>query len=273
MENKGLKKRRNSFTLVELLVAMGVLILIFGFVLQFFVGSQKVWTSMAQRNRIYADARVAMDVMTTMLQNSFYSDGGIPFYIDRNSNTSGDEAHKIYFATKSRLNLPGDGDLKYVSFQRASTSGEQNPLMISIFCDEEKDNATYPFNYYFPPYGQGTVIDSSKASSDVRAKLNANLSSDDYGSVLIRHVMSFEIILYELDTSASGSGMSLVSSTTYSKQPYMVVLKLTLLSPADYKIWENISGTPQKSDFLTDHQYTFTRTVYLGNQPQMKIND
>lgn len=281
MKNKVFQKKRRNFTLIELLVAMGVLVIIFGFVLQFFVGSQKVWTSMERRNSIYADARVAMDVMTTMLQNSFYSDGGVPFFIDRS--TSG--KHKIYFATKSMQNLPGDSDLKYVSFQRNSATGKEEELKLSVFCDEEKNDATYPFYHYFPPYGQGTVADLAAAQSGVIAKLDVNLSSSTgtYKSILIRHVVSFEIIPYKIDTSATGSGISAIptasgSSNPYSQSPYcyfpyIVMLKLTLLSPADYKIWDQITDATQKSDFLTQHQYSFTRTVFLGEQSRMNIND
>ena len=110
MRKTAFNTARRRFTLVELLVSMGVLVIILGFILQFFIGSQRLWQSMEQRNNLYADARVAMDVMTTMLQNSFYSEGGIPFRIDRGTNYR----HKIYFATQSSQNLPG-GKLKYVS--------------------------------------------------------------------------------------------------------------------------------------------------------------
>ena len=66
MRKKVSNAAKCRFTLVELLVSMGVLLIILGFILQFFVGSQRLWQSMEQRNSLYADARVAMDVMTTM---------------------------------------------------------------------------------------------------------------------------------------------------------------------------------------------------------------
>lgn len=261
MKRRSNNKKQRRFTLVELLVAMGVLVVILGFVLQFFVGSQRVWTSMEQRNNVYADARVAMDIMTTMLQNTFYSDGGIPFLVDQG--TTG--KNKIYFATRTMQNLPG-GPLKYVTFQRSgsSTSGAaDDELRVSVFCDKESN-----FGYYFPPYGLGGVTNLATARTQVVTKLNDNLTSGTYGSVLIPRVTSFEVIPYKLKDSLSG--IERVTDATYDKPPFMVVLKLTMLSPADFKIWEQKTGTA-KDDFLKENAYTFSRAVYLGEQSRMNI--
>lgn len=253
-------KKQRRFTLVELLVAMGVLVIILGFVLEFFVGAQRVWTSMEQRNNVYADARVAMDIMTTMLQNTFYSDGGIPFRVDQG--TAG--KNKIYFATRTMQNLPG-GPLKYVSFQRGdgtASGGAEDELKVTVFCDKETD-----FGYYFPPYGLGGVTDLATALTKVVAKLDGNLTSSTYGSVLIPRVTSFEVIPYKLLNVSPG--ITPVTGT-YDKPPFMVVLKLTMLSPADFKIWNQKTGTA-KDDFLKEKAYTFSRAVYLGEQSRMNI--
>lgn len=250
-------KKQRRFTLIELLVAMGVLVIIFGFVLQFFIGSQRVWTSMEQRNNVYADARVAMDIMTTMLQNTFYSDGGIPFRVDQG--TAG--KNKIYFATRTMQNLPG-GPLKYVTFQRSSVANEEDRLLIAVFCDREKD-----FGYYFPPYGLGGVTNLATALTKVVTKLDDNLTNGAYSSVLVPRVTSFDVIPYKLlDVSP---GIAPVAGT-YDKPPFMVVLKLTMLSPADFKIWVDKTGTA-KDDFLKEKAYTFSRAVYLGEQSRMNI--
>jgi type II secretory pathway pseudopilin PulG len=272
MKSRAVKTIRR-FTLIELLVAMGVLVIILGFILQFFVGAQKVWTSMEQRNNIYADARVAMDIMTTMLQNTFYSDGGIPIRV--NFDTAGKS--KVYFATRSMQNLPG-GPLKYVTFQRSSTTGEEDQLKIAVFCDKEKD-----FGYYFPPYGLEGVTDLATAKTTVFDKLDTYLGKSDspYGSVLLRRVTSFDVIPYKQKDSAPG-----IDSVTspYDEVPFMVVLKLTMLSPADYRIWKQMSGTDDgvngkvettdndRVKFRKTHAYTFSRTVYLGEQSRLNIN-
>ena len=300
MKKKAINTAKHRFTLVELLVSMGVLVVILGFILQFFIGSQRLWQSMEQRNNLYADARVAMDLMTTMLQNSFYSEGGIPFRIDRSENYR----HKIYFATQTMQNLPG-GKLKYVSFQLGNrepdssstsgtaTTGEWDELKLAVFCDQEADE----FSKYFPPYGLEGAANLTEARSGVISKLDGQLRnstrdpdvSEPYGSVLVRHVTSFEIVPYALDIDATDTSKWLdpVTETQYDEFPYMVVLKLTMLSPADFKIWMEMKdtydddGNPgeiSSSDnarvqFRKTHAYTFARTVFIGEQSRMNIND
>ncbi|MDR0932438.1 MAG: hypothetical protein LBM70_05385 [Victivallales bacterium] len=284
-------KQKKRFTLVELLVSMAVLLIILGFILQFFTGSQRLWTSMEQRNNIYADARVAMDVMTTMLQNSFYSEGGIPFQIDRSKNYR----HKIYFATQTMQNLPG-GRLKYVSFQLGDSddgsstgTGRKDELKIAVFCDED---STFP--RYFPPYGLDGVDDLDDARTDVIDKLNGQLknttdnssATEKYGSILSRRVTSLEIIPYELDTEKpSGIAKIADSVTLIDELPYMIELKLSLLSPADFSVWKQMSGSDDgntkdistsdnnRVQFRKTRAYTFTRAVFIGEQSRMNIND
>ena len=291
MRKTAFNTAKRRFTLVELLVSMGVLVIILGFILQFFVGSQRLWQSMEQRNNLYADARVAMDVMTTMLQNSFYSEGGIPFRIDVTDN----HRCKIYFATQSKQNLPGSS-LKYVSFQLGDgdDSGEKDELKLAVFCSEEKD-----FSSYFPPYGLDEIYNVEDALKKLVDKLdkqlkNTTADSDEkepYGSVLVRGVTSFEIIPYELDTSkSSGFDTADFETTTDSKRvfdefPFLVELRLTMLSPADFKIWQEMggfdedNGDPESSssapivEFRKTHAYTFSRTVFIGEQSRMNINE
>jgi len=258
MKNRAVKTKQR-FTLIELLVAMGVLVIILGFVLEFFIGSQRVWTTMEQRNNIYSDARVAMDIMTTMLQNTFYSAGGIPFRVDQTSGKG-----KIYFATRSKQNLPG-GPLKYVTFQRSGSSvtgGGDDELRISVFCDKEKD-----FGYYFPPYGLEGVTNLDTARTKVVAKLDDNLTKPAYNSVLVPRVTSFDIVAYKQKDDLPG----IDPLTNADETPFMVVLKLTMLSPADFKIWIQKTGA-DKDSFLNEHAYTFSRAVYLGEQSRMNIN-
>ena len=289
MRKQAINTAKRRFTLVELLVSMGVLLIILGFILQFFVGSQRLWQSMEQRNSLYADARVAMDVMTTMLQNCFYSEGGIPFRINR----SKEYRHKIYFATQSMQNLPG-GRLKYVSFQlgdesKSPSTGQDDELKIAVFCSEESD-----FTKYFPPYGLEPVTDFNAALSGVVDKLDGQLKnttedpdrSEPYGSVLVRNVTSFEITPYELDFDAATGFRKISDSTTnYDEFPFMVELKLTMLSPADFTIWKSMSGSDDgnteeikstdnaRVQFRKTHAYTFSRTVFIGEQSRMNIKE
>ena len=104
---------------------------------------------------------------------------------------------------------------------------------------------------------------------------------------MARHVTSLEIIPYALDISDTSNWLDPISETQYDEFPYMVVLKLTILSPADFKIWMGMkdayeddgntkeieSSDNARVQFRKTHAYTFTRTVFIGEQSRMNIND
>ena len=70
----------HRFTLAELLVSMAVFSVLLLIMMQFFSGARTLWTANEKRSAIYADATVAMDLMSQLLQSTVYnSDNGTPF--------------------------------------------------------------------------------------------------------------------------------------------------------------------------------------------------
>ncbi len=69
-----MKKYRHKYfyTLVELLVAMAIFAIISVIMMRFFNSAQQIWSKASQKNVLYADARVALDIMTAELQNALY---------------------------------------------------------------------------------------------------------------------------------------------------------------------------------------------------------
>ena len=61
-----------NYTIVEVMVAMGIFLIMMTIMMQFFTSAQKVWNASAKRNMIYADARVAMNLMTREIQCMLY---------------------------------------------------------------------------------------------------------------------------------------------------------------------------------------------------------
>ena len=66
------KKIIRNYTIVEVMVAMGIFLIMMTIMMQFFTSAQKVWNASAKRNMIYADARVAMNLMTREIQSILY---------------------------------------------------------------------------------------------------------------------------------------------------------------------------------------------------------
>jgi len=75
----------HHYTIVEVMMAMGIFLVMMTIMMQFFTSAQKVWNLASKKNMMYADARVSMNLMTRELQSMLYdndSDGtGIyPFW-------------------------------------------------------------------------------------------------------------------------------------------------------------------------------------------------
>lgn len=69
-----MKKYRNKYfyTLVELLMAMAIFAIISVIMMRFFSSAQQIWSKASQKNVLYADARIALDIMTAELQGALY---------------------------------------------------------------------------------------------------------------------------------------------------------------------------------------------------------
>ena len=73
------------YTIVEVMVAMGIFLVMMTIMMQFFTSAQKVWNLASKKNMLYADARVAMNLMTRELQSMLYDNdsdntGYYPFW-------------------------------------------------------------------------------------------------------------------------------------------------------------------------------------------------
>ena len=60
------------YTIIEIMVAMSIFVIMMTIMMQFFNSAQKVWNAASKRNMMYADARVAMNVMTREIQSMLY---------------------------------------------------------------------------------------------------------------------------------------------------------------------------------------------------------
>ena len=79
----GKKHIIRHYTIVEVMVAMGIFLIMMTIMMQFFTSAQKVWNLASKKNMLYADARVAMNLMTRELQSMLYNnddDGSTGIY-------------------------------------------------------------------------------------------------------------------------------------------------------------------------------------------------
>ena len=62
--------KKHKFTLVEIMVSMGVFLILLTMLLNFFSGTRQVWKSLRERNEAFENARVAMDLMSELFSTS-----------------------------------------------------------------------------------------------------------------------------------------------------------------------------------------------------------
>ncbi|MBN2641284.1 MAG: type II secretion system protein, partial [Victivallales bacterium] len=81
---------RSYFTLVELLVSMGVFSLIMLSLLTLFNSSQKIWARSTAKDSLYSNARVALDLLTydiqcALINNDADLKGKYPFWLRKDN--------------------------------------------------------------------------------------------------------------------------------------------------------------------------------------------
>ena len=64
------------YTIVEVMVAMSIFLVMMTIMMQFFGSAQKVWNLSSKKNEMYANARVAMNIMTREVQSMLYANDG-----------------------------------------------------------------------------------------------------------------------------------------------------------------------------------------------------
>jgi type II secretory pathway pseudopilin PulG len=142
--------RKNSFTLVEMLASMAILVILMGFLFQFLSSAQRAWSLIETNTRIYENARVALDLITRDLQCAVASDTEdeeIPFYYATGQPTFVSATPLPYDNPDSRLCEitysfnPTDNDLERQCISDANASNKWGDFF-SLAATDWHDNGT-----------------------------------------------------------------------------------------------------------------------------------
>ena len=275
-----MKKRRIPFTLVELLVAVGLLSLIMMLLLQLFSGARKIWTSNEKTNNVYADARVAMELMADLLNTVQFSHGEDDATGNRDKtkdmifslDTSTNSGCVIFAASAASRNLPvKNNPVCFVSF-RLGDSGNNNTkgkLFMVVYSDKNAASDA-EFYKYFPPYSSfGSSRDAAK--NNLKTQMNSLVGGysgtaegeNEFCQVIAENVVAFKLNAYVLDNQQL---VKKSASDDVAEPPHMIEIRLTVLDADSYTRWQEISDATAKSDYLKQHQRTFSRSVFIGDR-------
>ncbi|MFA7231975.1 MAG: hypothetical protein WC071_11955 [Victivallaceae bacterium] len=109
--------RSRPFTLIEIMMAMSIFLILSLIMMRFFSSSQRIFSLTSQRNMLYADARIAMDLIARDLQGAMYnndnsSKGIYPFWFQKINDVGAPYYDSAYPITWTSLNFIASTNLK-----------------------------------------------------------------------------------------------------------------------------------------------------------------
>ena len=258
MNKKMIRKKR--FTLVELMVSMAVFSILLLVSVQIFASSRKLWLGSEQKNRIYADARCAMEFITARLQTQAYTDG-MPFWIKKVVKDSDVDKLEVklgnsvmFFPTAMPMNRKkGDADrdkisMRFIGFLLTN----DGILRMQIYSDEGNIRS---FQRNIPPFPK-----SYDAFETVKRNTVYKTADKDYNRIdLMENVCKFELIPFVRE---EGVDKKAEAVNEIKAPPYRLDIRLTVAdSPENWKNW---GSATDKAAFEEENCYQFTRSVLLN---------
>jgi len=196
------------YTIVEVMVAMGIFLVMMTIMMQFFTSAQKVWNAASKRNIMYADARVAMNLMTREIQSMLFDNdddgtGIYPFWLewtdistDSKTRTS---ALKTYFTDNDDLfthsGAPNAGDPYLTSLNFISTT-DLKPV------DEGSDVCEIRYRFV-PVYFESTPYSINNVKG---GKLERSCTAEYYTSGTTTSANDYNFVAYPYVDSANPAG-------------------------------------------------------------------
>lgn len=286
---KVISKKR--FTLVELLVSLGIFSILLVLFMQFFSGMRLSWTNSEKRSEISSSVRLTMDMLSTLLSATYYStaslysgaEGQFPFQI---SNVAG-RPGKMYFAVKTNMDLPGSSPIRFIGVQvpNASetfgvTGNGLYRLYLTVLSNDSSSGNGDVYPRYFPEFLDGSTppneLSATAALGHLRTNLNNKLSGTSNHKIeLLRNVTGFRITSYDYD----GAPLPLTTVGTENVVfcvPGAVEITISVLKDEDFTAWVNMKGgiaAAESSDaraFRIEKQLTFTRRIHIGDRWKME---
>lgn len=278
-------RKSNPFTLLELILAMGILMIIMVIMLSFFSAAQKAWMSSSANAEIYENARVAMDLLTRDLQSALYNDenssqGIYPFWHESDN--------RINFISATSVGDSADGTNIIREVKYARSDGTTMTLdglntgtnllkggwlvrsVTGVFKLDTSDptTPTNPLNKYnfalFPRSGGDTdrVYKIFKAFPDTGG--TQIQSSNDFNYV-VPYVVSLKFTCYNnkvqdmMDIYGNGTfggtiptqaayGFSSANTAEATYLPYAVGIEIGLLDRTSWTKWIAMGGVVATPD-------------------------
>lgn len=283
--------KRTNFTLVELLVSLGVFsILLLVFMQLFNSMRQGIEKTEKQVDTRYS-VTVSMDTFSKLLNSIVLlevDEGGtkkpFPFYLTR-STAKSDSPCNLYFATKARgqFFIGGSSSVKFAGLLYPYTGNDMGVsadklhkiYLVSISNAatdaSSKDISATNRNLYhkfWPAPDFDGYDDAAKAREGLETELKAKvkLTSNDSPVkgeppvVLVDNVTEFKVKLFDANGAEIEKDKDKVSTL-----PETLEITVSVLSKNDFEVWSSLAGNA-KDNFRQERQQTFSRRFYIGDR-------
>lgn len=302
---------RHRFTLVEILVSMAVFSILLTLMVQFFASARTLWTANEKRTSVYADASIALDLMSNLLQTTFpfieektppaVSVNQTPFLIKAEAAApAGDTGgnHRIVFVSNSPMPLSKGGSIRYLCFLRGddpNKPGKNNVLYLKIFSDTDTDFAAcipdFTLSRSFNGRTYGSTLNDEAGKGGVRSFIYKFMteeaadnkaffptttdSKSDHVKPILRNVTGLKFTPIKMTSGGVVSRETVPSTGIYGTGECLAGIEIELSLVADEAAVDDWKAAVDKgaaalADYKTKNEYTFRRTVWLGQRMCVK---
>jgi prepilin-type N-terminal cleavage/methylation domain-containing protein len=256
-----MKFKKTYFTLIELIVVMGVFAILLLVASTIFTLAQKAWTQSSGTIMIFENAQIAMELMTRDLQSVYYKKNKVPFWYkcaDENNNQFSNES--LNFVSKQK-EPPIGATNKYceIKYQLYNSDDLLNAESGWIRRSVTGNNSSTKWNFW-KNLTAGLTGSSNAFTAD-------NDSSVEYQN-LIPHVTDLAFTCYDKDGNTLSGTLD-----TVVELPFSIEINLSLMDRYAWQKWVAIDSnrsieSPDAIAFRKKHERTFTKTVYIGDRGQ-----
>ncbi len=255
------RRHVHSYTLVEILAAMVVLIILMGFLFKFLGTAQQAWSASDGNTRIYQNAQIAFDLIAHDLRAAVADDTQgreIPFWINPRYTT---------FDTADTYDDWNEQDaicfVASIEPPNSVADTRMCEVRYSLFTDDSTTTATRRKQLYWLRRSITPDETGSAPGTDnplwnfygVTPNANPNLD-DDWTDGGDRHRIVDGVEEFSVRTLPASTG-------TRNRLPQAVKIKLTLVDPRAYT-----GDLPPelRAKMLRQTRRTFTRMIFLGGR-------
>ncbi len=285
--------RKSRFTLVELLVSLGVFSVLLVVFMQIFSGMRLIWTNSEKEADVSGGARIAMDMLSVLLSATYYSTANaysgserqFLFYADQASVRPGG----LYFAAKTSYDLPGTNPIRFIGVQLPNTAlnyglssstqaDRYYKLQLTVLSNED---AAYP--RFSPEFmnGSNEAVSTTVARQDLYGILTGKIRTAGNNSdriALLKNVTDFQVRALDRDGNQMTEGSSKPIPLNCYAVPDSVELSISVLTDADFERWVSlkkdkvVTGLEEDAakSFRLERQKTFTRRIRIGGHRQIE---